>query len=605
MHRPALPALLLAAALSACTQQRTAQECATPSDCPADARCRESVCVANAPPVALLSVPASPVAFALVSLSGTSSFDPDPEDGIASYRWTIRSAGADCPPPVVAGTEATASVRFGCPGAHEVELVVTDGLGRSSEPSVATVTVAPDPGPALVTAGADVAVQHGCLGMPLLCRADVANGSIALSSTGPGDAGITYAWTVQPPAGRALGVGRRVTFTPGPDVPDPSVVIETDGLGISGDWLFRVEARDAAGAVGAAVMRVSIGNHPPELVHTPGPVPHVYDAVGQAFHATGEIAVAVSDPDGDPIVRQVTAHHVGDGSASTFTALDVGDKVTFSITVPYDGPTAPQRLIGGAELERSIRFSAVDVNGATAEGTWGVVVENERPVATPPPLPVAVNHSYSPSSSSYVATATLDAWSDPEGDPLTPVPSVAAGCTAPTLVAGTASITCFYPFTGSPAAEQFAGPHAISYAVRDPWASTSRAIGVTVLNRPPIFLVSAFTVAAACVSETTCCEFDPDTHVCMSRDRSWGPASIPSGVFLADPDGDPLSVVFFTGAVGVSPSNSVCTPSTCAFTFQVPASTSCGDQGSVSAGLTVTDGAAPTPGSLTFMRVCG
>ena len=604
MYRPAPPALLLAA-LCACAQQETARDCATPADCPADARCRDAVCIANSPPVAQLSVPAAPLTFALVTLSGTSSYDPDPEDGIASYQWTIRSAGADCPPPVVAGTSDTASVRFGCAGAHEVELVVTDALGRSSEPGVATVDVAPDPGPALVTVGADVAVGHGCLGTPRLCRADVADGSITLSSTGPEGAGITYAWTVQPPAGRALGVGRRVGFTPGPDATDPSVVIETDGLGISGDWLFRVEARDAAGAVGAAVTRVSIGNDPPVLVHTPGPVPHVYDAVGQAFHATGEMAVAVSDPDGDPIVRQVTTHHVGDGPASTFTALDVGDKVTFSITVPFDGPGAPERLIGGAGLERSIRFSAVDANGAEALGTWGVVVENARPVPAGPPHTVTANHTYSTSASAYVASATLDSWTDPDGDPLSIDPGVAvSACAPPALTAGEVSVSCSLPFTGSPAADQFAGPRVFTYFVHDPWAySSQRTTGLTLLNRPPSFLSSAFAAHGSCTPDEICCEFDPEVG-CLMHMTNWESDTVASGVFLADPDGDPLSVVFSPSAVLITPGSAVCTPTTCSFSFQVPATSTCDGLEAEPVGATITDGAVTVPTTLAIARAC-
>jgi hypothetical protein len=599
-------ALLLAAALSACSGQDTPRRCASPSDCPAESRCRGAVCVANASPVAQVSVPPGPVEFALVSLSGATSFDPDPEDGIASYRWTIRSAGAACAPPAVAGTDASAAVRFGCPGAYEIELVVKDGLGRESEPALAAVDVDPDPGPPLVTAGSDVFVGHSCAGAPLLCRPEVAGGSIALSSTGPGGAGITYAWTVEPPSGKPLGPGRRAVFSPGPDVPDPEVAIEADGLGISGDWVFRVEARDAAGAVGAAVMRVSIGNRPPEIAGSPGPVPHHHDPVAQAFHATGGIALAVTDPDGDPVSsRTVTAHHVGDGPGATFSAVDVGDAITFSITVPYSGPEAPAWLIGGDGLERSVRLAAVDVNGAEASAVWDVVVENRPPELAAPLAPVAVDHAYSPGAGAYLASAALSSWLDPDGDPLAVVPAQTVGpCAPPTLSSGTATVSCALPFTGSPAADQLAGTRPVPHAVRDPWASSATAaVTLTILNRPPAFLATAFTAMAACRLESGCCELDPDTKLCVSRELSWGPGAASSGTLLADPDGDPLSVVFGPSELAITPGSAVCTPSDCAFTFRPPQVTACGLEGTAADAL-VTDGAATVQATLDVSRGC-
>ena len=91
MHRPALRALLLAATLSACAEPEAPKACQVPSDCPAEARCRDEVCIANAPPVARIGSLGAPVAFALVSLSGAASSDPDPEDAITSHRWTVRA----------------------------------------------------------------------------------------------------------------------------------------------------------------------------------------------------------------------------------------------------------------------------------------------------------------------------------------------------------------------------------------------------------------------------------------------------------------------------------------------------------------------------------
>jgi len=595
------PALLVALALLACTPARAPQTCGSDAGCPAGDRCRASLCVVNAPPVARLYAPGSPVTFALVAVSGADSFDPDPEDAVVAHHWTVRSAGAACEPPVVAGTTASASVRFGCEGAYEVELVVEDGLGARSAPTVVAIDVAPDGGAPAVTAGADVSTGHACSGSPLRCRPDTAGGTVALASTGPVGAGITYVWSVQPPPGRDLGPGRRVIFTPGNGDPDPTVRIEADGLGISGDWVFRVEARDAAGAVGAATQRVSVGNRPPVLTSTTAPAPHAYDAAAKAYRASGEIFLGVTDPDGDPLQpRALSFHHVGDGPSDTFSGTDDGDRVSYAIVVPDDGAESAGRLIGGPGLSRSVQLQVADVNDAQVSQTWDVLVANREPVLAAPVAPVSVNHTYE--SGAYRAQAALSTWLDPDGDPLAldggPVPPCGLS-----LANGAVMADCAVDFGGTPDAGAVGGTRAMPHAVRDPWsASPVVNVSLTVLDRAPTFIRAGFTARGACGLSGGCCASDPDTEACLDWEQTWAGGSVSSDL-VADADGDPLSVTLAGQNVTLTPAAATCVPGACTFTFQPAAQVACGITG-VHVQATVSDGATGATSTLTVGRGC-
>ena len=592
---------LLALALAACAPAQAPQTCGTDADCRAGDRCRASLCATNAPPVARLYAPTSPVTFALVAVSGADSFDPDPEDAVVAHHWTVRSAGAACEPPVVAGTSASVSVRFGCEGAYEMELVVEDGFGARSAPAVVPVDVKPDGGAPAVTAGADASTGHACAGSPLRCKPDTANGTVALASTGPVGAGITYVWTVQPPPGRDLGPGRRVIFTPGSGDPDPTVRIETDGLGISGDWVFRVEARDAAGAVGAATQRVSIGNRPPVLTSTPGPTPHAYDPAAKAYVASGAVFLGVADPDGDPLQpRAVSFHHAGDGPSATFSGTDDGDRISYAVVVPDDGVDAQGRLIGGPGLSRSVQLQLADVNDAQVSQTWDVLVANREPVLAAPVAPVSADHTYA--SGSYRAQATLSTWLDPDGDPLALDGAAVPPCDL-SLANGAVVATCTVAFTGTPDAAAIAGTRSLPHAVRDPWAPGQLVnASLTVLDRAPTFTRTGFTARGACGLSGGCCQMDPDTDACLVAEQTWGGGSV-SVDLVDDADGDPIAVGFTSSEVAVSPAGAICTPGACAFTFQPPDQVACGIKGS-HVQATVSDGAAGATSTLTVARGC-
>ena len=603
--------LVIAGAAAGCASPSAEpQACQTSAECSASARCVSGACVSNAPPVASVSLPAGALeASLLLTFDGSGSSDPDAASGdsIVSHAWAFRAIAAGCAPPAVASAGPSANVRFACAGTYAVDLTVTDELGA---PGVASreFVIADYTGPTLLTVGPDVVVGHACTSEPRCTP----SGAVTLSATTTeaAPAGLALLWSVEPPPGRELDANRRVTFDPGADSSSPAVLIETDGQAISGDWVFRVEARDAAGVVASAVTRVTVGNRPPTLTKTI-PVPdHAFD--GTLFTASGEVPFAVLDPDGDALVdRTVEWRHVGDGAAGLFfgSVLDAPGRVTFSIAVPYTGPADAQHLIGGAGLERSILFSISDVNGAQAAEAWPIVVGNRSPVLVAEPTGVVVPHTYDAAGLAYRAIAALSTWADPDGDPLMQVPGASTGdpqCSQLDVVGGVASATCSLAFTGTPAVANFAGMHVVAQHVQDPWAPAAApsTIAFTIANRAPTIDAAPVTIPVTCPGGACCFEkVDPETGMidCLAFDFEWLPGSVLVAGRWSDADGDPLSVTV-TGT-----SSQICTPSACELPFTFAGKTVCGgapDPIQVH-DTTAGDGASTASASITANVICG
>jgi PKD domain len=561
---------LLAFAAGCSSPSSTPRSCRSSSECSATARCTAGTCVTNAPPSVRIALPAGALEANLVlSFDGSASADPDPGDSIASFSWTFRAISAACAPPVVAGTGQVANVRFACPGTYAVDLTATDRMGAQG---VATkeLAVAPYSGPTLLTIGPDVAVDHACTAGPAHCTT---SGPVALSAVPTTDApaSAAVAWTVEPPAGLALDANRRVTFAPGADAPSPTVTIETDGQAISGDWIFRVAARDAYGVVASGAVRVSIGNRPPVLTKTVPTPYHAFD--GAAFTSTGVVPFTVTDPDGDDLVGpSVEWHHVGDGPSGSFSGsvLDGPSRVTFSVVVPFTARTDAQYLIGGPGLERSISFSISDVNGAVVSDVWPIVVGNRPPVLVSSPAGVAVDHTYDAVGLAYRAVAPLSTWFDADGDPLWQVPDSVTGdpqCPSFEVVNGVANASCSLAFTGTPAMANFAGMHVVSQQVQDPWgpAGSMSVVSFAILNRAPTIAVGNIPLSHTKCTDGACCKWvlDPETHqqVCDALYESCdsGGSAVLTG-WWRDADGDPLAVKLSSNTPNV------CLPDACSMT---------------------------------------
>lgn len=599
-HRPArhgaLAASLAAAAALACSTDAPAPiACDSAASCPPASRCLQRACTADAPPLATIAAPGTVEANAIAVLDGSRSSDPDaPDDAVVSFEWTARSVDAPCEPPVIAGNTATTQVRFACPGRYEVTLVVLDELSVRSEPVTQLVEVAPRAGPPLVTAGADVSADHRCAGDPLLCRPVTELGdAIALSAVSAVE-GCEFRWTVQPPEDRPLDAARRVTFDPGPDVAAPVVRMETDGTAISGDWVFRVEARDGVGVVGTAEMRVSVANATPVVTETLPSFHHSLSASSSRFLVDDAITVTVSDPDGDPIeTRSVSGHHVGDGGA-TFDVEDFGDRVAVRIELPYAQPSDALFLIGGEGLERAVRFAVRDVNGAETSETWPVTVGNRAPQLVGEWTNISLHHTYQ--AGAYRATPALSTWVDPDGDPMVQAePTSDAACATFTLDStGRVRLECSLSSPLAAAAQNFVGPHDVHQRVRDPWVSGGVSVSrVEILNRPPVLSLSAITLAAECVETAECCDAE-----CLDGKTDISAVSGTVTGFVTDPDGDPVEVTVSPG------STTVCAPSSCSIPVSFSADLTCTVSKFRSYSVSVTDGVGVATGAFTARRVC-
>ncbi len=593
-----LTMLFSACAVLGCASKPGVPTCATSSECPASSRCIRQACVENLPPVASAQLPPGPLlANALLAFDGSGSFDPDPDDSVTSYAWTFRSVSAQCAAPTVAGTGPTAHVRFACAGSYAVDLTVEDELSYQSPIATVIFDVLPYYGPALVEAGPDVAVDHACSGVPLACAP---TSPISLSATAPGATGpASFEWTARPPPGRE---GARATFAPDRFSASPTLAIESDGTAISGEWLLEVVARDDAGVLGTAVTRVSVRNNPP-LVGANVPTPyHAFD--GARLTADGEIAVSVSDPDGDPLpVREVAWHHSGDGTQSLFVGSDLGARITFAIVVPYSSVSDASFLIGGTGLDRSIELAVEDVNGARTREVRPIAVGNRPPVLVSSPAPFAVQHSFDAVDSAYEAVASLSRWSDPDGDPLAQVGSTGDGsCSSISVVAGLATASCSLQFAGTPAAANFAGTHIVTERMGDPWAQApANAVTFEILNRAPtITSTSPFDPNLWC-SNVHCCE--GSNAECMTLGGTYPARTVIVPSRFADPDGDPLDVVA-QRADGIAPTQPfVCTPPACDFPLVLATWSVCGTIETTLA-TTISDGAASASGSITVVRSC-
>ncbi|ACG75547.1 conserved hypothetical protein [Anaeromyxobacter sp. K] len=592
----------------------TPRACQADDGCGAAARCVAGACVGNAPPVAAIAPAGAPEAFALVELDGGGSADPDaPRDAIVSHAWTISAVDAPCAPPVVAGTGSLARVRFGCAGRYAVELVVRDQLGAESAPARLELDVAPYAGTPPVTAGPDVALGHLCQGEPLRCAPD---GPVALTATlsaaaaqGP----VRWRWTVEPPAGRALGADRRVTFSPGSDAAAAGAAIETDGGAISGDWVFRVEASDDAGVLGTAATRVSVGNRAPAIAATPPPeAPHTYEPAGPRLVAAGRIPISMTDPDGDPLEpRTVTWHHAGDGDAGAFEGDDLGDALTFRVAVPYASPADAAYLTGGAGLERTIVVTVADANGELARAELPVTVGNRPPAVTSAPSSgVGIDHAFDAVARRYRATQEVWRVVDPDGDPIWPTGGTGdAACDRLTLLSdGATIIECSGAYQDPYDLAAFIGTRTLSPSVADPWTPTALPpVQLSIGTRPPTATSSTVTQLVTCSrppDDTFCCRWSGS--ICVQY-----PLVIPARTYtvtpqVSDADGDPVEVVF---SAGVTPTHVVCEGGVCerATAIAPEVATCTGTQETVTQEFSVTDGAAwpTTPNAtFTFVRSC-
>jgi hypothetical protein len=459
-------------------------------------------------------------------------------------------------------------------------------------------------GTPLLIVGADIPLEHVCTAGPR-CAPD---GPVALSASTPAIAPgeVSFAWIVEPPPDRPLAAYRRVAFSPSASAASPTVTIETDGEAISGDWIFRVTATDAAGVVGTGVTRVSIGNRPPTVTKTIPVLQHTF--ASSTFTAQGAVPFAIADPDGDALLPPtVEARHTGDGAAPfVATIMDAPARVTFSITVPYAVPDDALHLIGGPGLERTIAFDVADVNGGRTIESWPIVVGNRRPVRGTQPAPFTVDHVFDRDAQAYVADVPLTSWSDPDGDPLRFTIGTTTGdpeCPEVVVDAGVARARCRLAFAGAPAVANFAGTHTVALSIQDPWttADLTSAVTFTIGNRPPTITSNAVDVESGCVYSESCCRI-VEGYCDMNSATISGVRQLPSR--WADADGDPISVQVSSVGNYTPVQPLVCLPDACALDVSIAPTTVCLDSAVTYLPTTITDGLASTTGSLPIQVTC-
>jgi len=567
--RPLAAALLLAACGSKIDKP---QSCQSKADCPPDTFCRGAICVAGAAPVAAVTSPPRPhLTYTKLVFGGAGSRDPDPEDHVASLRWTARKIQADCDPyPAAAsgnGVDTPFFTVIQCPGTFEVRLVAVDGTGRESAPAVVPLAVEPSSAVPTITMGADQAFDHVCTAGPLLCTVAPASRTVPLqaAAASPVSTGLQYEWFVTTPTG--MGVAPRVTFAPGAAVPAPTAAIETDGTAIAGEYTFSVVASDDRVAV-VGHQRVTVRNRPPRLAGVGSiEVPHRFDATTTppTFRAQGTATPAqASDPDGDPLETSFTSTGV---AGTTFDVIPRETSADFFIAVPYRGPEDSKNLIAPG-LSRTITLTARDPNGGEAQFTWDIAVGNRLPRMVSAPGAASVSHTFDAARRRYLALASLGDVVDDDGDPIAQGSITGdAVCTEISTVvgAGRPTVTCALPYLGVPRADLFSGDRRVQVVLADPFgAEASFPFLVSIQNRAPVLTARPEVPVTSCVTSRTCCDFDPIARQCLAYDFSAGSGSGHLDPAVTDPDGDPLAFRFDTGGCGsATPASFACTMPDC------------------------------------------
>ncbi len=382
--------------------------CGGAGECGPTARCLAATCVEDVAPLAVLAVPDSIEALALVELDGSGSSDPDAAlgDEIRTFRWSLTSLDGACAAPTVSGTDARARVRFACAGAFRVGLVVVDELGKESAPVSADLSVAPSSGSPALVVSADQSVNHVCSGAPRVCTTEgVAPAVSAQLAAGVEPAGpVVFHWTVDPPPSGPLDAHQRVTFAPSADVSNPSVHIDVDEPALAAlvnDWVFRVTAHDDAGPLGEATTRISVKNRPPVLANPATAVSVNHSYSGGFYRATARASRWV-DPDGDPLT----------------VAGSTGSTICSSASLEADGTAVVQCALAFGGTPGLTGFATTQVVTVRASDPWAAA-------ATPANTALTILNRDVVASSSTVGVAgdcsegTCCGWDQEPGEPKT------------------------------------------------------------------------------------------------------------------------------------------------------------------------------------------
>ena len=529
--------------------------------------------MANAPPEALIELPASAGSNRPVTFRGGGSHDIDPGDAVASWAWKASApAGTSgCEPLPASGSGTDFTVIFPCGGDHDLSLTVTDSLGLAGAERTVRVHVAATLDPPALFVAPDISVDHICSGTPLSCTPrNGLSSSVGLSATGiaPPGAAFTFRWSVELPPELASKPPPQITFTPDETAAEPKVLIETAGTAIAGRYTFIVAATDSRGMVAVGRQRVDVGNRPP-VVSGGGTVtlPHAYEAATRSFVAVGNTPATIwTDPDGDPVTLVgFSSSRSGDGG-NVFDVQGQGDHARLTVVVPYTRPGDAAFLIG-PDVRRHVDLLVADMNGARAAAGWDVTISNRAPRLVTAVTIASVDHGFETAAQRYAAQAPLSSWVDDDGDPVEFSSSGDPLCLDMTNRQGTAWVTCSLAYPGRPAVASFAGTRSILVAARDPFEDgPSQATTLEIRNRPPRALAANVEFFTSCTNTKACCEVDPETRTCLEFKYRYDPVSMLVPL-VVDDDGDPLDLAATPSgtclAVAATPPG--CGPGGCSF----------------------------------------
>lgn len=299
-------------------------------------------------PVANAGVDATSSVGNAVTLDGHASFDP--QGRTLTYAWSVvDKPDASSLSGLTAGDTISPSFVPDARGAYVINLVVDNGLAKSSADAVAITVTGDDHGPT-ANAGADQPDAEDCSTIQVDCSA---------SADPDGDA-LTYQWTVQSgPSKPAFADPKAAKTSFYPDVAGTYVLscAVYDGKTWSGPDTMTVvasERRTNTKPVAEAGDNETIDGGSAECT----PSGYVYNC-GECADTTITLgsAARASDPDGDPYSL---VWSVVDGDATiTNTGL-----LTTTAKLENAEPTEPDKC---EDVEYTFKLTVTDCTGATTE----------------------------------------------------------------------------------------------------------------------------------------------------------------------------------------------------------------------------------------------
>ncbi|MCG3116645.1 MAG: PKD domain-containing protein [Candidatus Manganitrophus sp. SA1] len=243
----------------------------------------------NTPPTANAGPDQQVTAGALVTLDGSSSFDPDGD--LITYHWEFISRPAGSAAVFSSAAAVRPTFTADLPGIYTVRLIVNDGQADSAFDE-GVVTAAPPNNPPVAHAGPDQSVATGSLVM--------LDGS---GSSDPDGDRLTYDWRfVSLPTGSGAVLADSTTVSP---------VFTAD---LSGEYVIQLIVSDGIvqSAVDIVVVVAAIPNAAPTA--NAGPDQTVQKGNVVTLNGSGSF-----DPDGDPLTYLWNFVSIPAGSGATLT----------------------------------------------------------------------------------------------------------------------------------------------------------------------------------------------------------------------------------------------------------------------------------------------